>query len=167
MKSYITFTFPYSHAGGGLTWSSTDEFTGWMIRGSNSCRGGKRFLFSPKRPDRLWCTPILFSGYRVSFAWVKRTEREAVPSPSCSAKVQSLELYLCSSIHLHGVDRGKLRLLRISEILRVLRWWCYFICKMRDNNKFFLEIYFISLHAIGDLSIWTFIPHRSRDTLTI
>ena len=68
--------------------------------------GGKRFLSSPKGPARLWGTPkLLFSGHRCFVAWVKRPECEAVHSPSYSAEVQSVELYLFSPIRLYGTDR--------------------------------------------------------------
>jgi hypothetical protein len=71
----------------------------------------KRFLFSPKRPDRLWGPPgLLFSGYRGSFPRVKRSEREVNNhSPASSAEVMNERSYASApSICLHGHGRGQM-----------------------------------------------------------
>ena len=49
---------------------------------------------SPKRPDRPWSSPsFLFSGYRVSFPGVKRSEREVDHLPPSSADFQNVCSY--------------------------------------------------------------------------
>ena len=55
------------------------------LRGSNP-GGGKIFR---NCPDRLWDTPsLLYSGYRLSFAWLKRPGRGVNQQPSSSAEVK-------------------------------------------------------------------------------
>jgi hypothetical protein len=66
-------------------------YTGWTVRCLNPSTE-KRFVFPPKRPDRLWDPPsLLFNGYREgdSFPGVKREEREAGHSPPCRAQVKN------------------------------------------------------------------------------
>ena len=76
--------------------------------GSNSCRG-KRFFSSPKRPDRFWGPPSLL--FNNSFLAVKQPGHEVNHLPPSSVMVKNVWCYnSTSSIYLHGVDKGTLRL---------------------------------------------------------
>jgi hypothetical protein len=68
-------------------------------------RRGKKYLSTPKRPDRLQDPfSLLSNGYRGLFALeVKRQGLEADHSLSSSAEVNNVVLYLHSFMSLHGV----------------------------------------------------------------
>ena len=76
---------------------------GWTVRGSNPSED-EIFSTQPHRP--LGPPIFLYSGYRVSFLGVKRTERVVNHSPSSSAEVkQRVELHLwvymaCSRVNI-------------------------------------------------------------------
>ena len=84
-------------------WTAIDQSvlrlaTGWTVRGSNS-DGSEIF---PTRPDRSWGPPrLLYNGYRVSFARVKRPGNgfDHPPPPSVEVK-ERVQLYLYSSSRL-------------------------------------------------------------------
>ena len=67
---------------------------------------GKKFFFSPKRPQRHWGPPkFLFIAYRVSFSGVERTERLVDRHPASNAEVKNDWSHISTpSIRLHGVD---------------------------------------------------------------
>ena len=71
------------------------------VRGTNP-GGGEIFR---TRPDRPWGPPsLLYDGYRVSFTVVKRPERGVYHPLASTAEVKErVELYICSSLVLHGV----------------------------------------------------------------
>lgn len=74
-------------------------------RGS-SLVGGKRFLSSLRRPDRLCGQP---SGGETVWAEVKRPACEVDHLPACSAKVKIEWRYAATPpIRLHGMGREKL-----------------------------------------------------------
>ena len=82
----------------------------WRFEGSSLGRGNI-ILSSPKRPDRLWGPPILFSGYPCSLSGVKRSRRKFNHWPPCSAEVKNEQshtsvLLIC----LQAVDREAYRL---------------------------------------------------------
>ena len=80
-----------------------------MIRISNPSRG-KRFMYPPKRTDRLWGPSILlFGGYRQPFPRRgKRPGREADHSSASGAHVKK-DWSCTSTLHLclRGVEREK------------------------------------------------------------
>jgi hypothetical protein len=83
-----------------MDWSSA-----WMVQGSNP-GGEKRFLSSPKRPDRLWGPPsLIFSRYRGSFPGVKQPGSLFNHSLPFSVEVKSEWSYTTTPpIRLHAVD---------------------------------------------------------------
>lgn len=64
-------------------------YTDGMVQDSTP-GGSRKFLFSPRRPVRLWGSPgPLFSGYRGSFVGRELPGHEADHSPSSTAEVKS------------------------------------------------------------------------------
>jgi hypothetical protein len=86
-------------------------------RSSDAARG-KRFLSSPKHPDRLWGPPsLLFNGYWAFYPKVKRKGLEANLSPQSSAKVK--DNWNCTSapcMCLCGVSRKNVTFYPLSSI---------------------------------------------------
>jgi hypothetical protein len=78
---------------------------GYGLDGQGSIPGkGKRFLYTPQRPDQLWGPPgLLSSVYRCAVSpGVKRLEHEGDHSPPVP-RSRMVELYLHSPIRLNGV----------------------------------------------------------------
>ena len=89
--------------------SQHSQYMDWtsarMVRGSNPSRD-KRFISSPKRPNRL-CDPpsLLFIGYRGSFPGIKQPGSQFNHSPPFSVEVKSEWSYTATPpIRLRAVD---------------------------------------------------------------
>jgi hypothetical protein len=88
------------------TWGSRRSRVGkastlWAGRSGVWIPVGTRFIFSPKRPDRLWEPPkLLFSGYQSIFPGINKPGREVNNSPHLlprlwvSGSLPLLQLYL-------------------------------------------------------------------------
>jgi len=84
----------------------SDSATEWRIWGSNTSKS-KRFLFSPKGPNRLWSLgSFLFNGNWCSSPGVKRPVREVNHLPQRSAKVKNDRICTFAPfIRLNAVNR--------------------------------------------------------------
>jgi len=71
--------------------------TGWTVRVSNPGRG--KIFFSHTRPDRLWGSPsLVFSGYRRSFAGIKRPGRYDLSPLAPKLWMSGVMLPLCAIV---------------------------------------------------------------------
>jgi hypothetical protein len=118
------------------TYRKPNNVTGYTLdihgallqRGGSSPGRGKRFFFSPKRPDRLWGPPSpLFNGYRGSFPGLQRPGREVNHSPPSSAEVKNEWSHTSDPpICLHGVNRDNFT---FTLLKRELLHLCY-VCSL-------------------------------------
>ena len=71
------------------------------VSGVRTLAEGKRFFFSPNRPDRPWgSTSLLHNGYRGTLhSGLQRPEREADHSPPYSAEVKNKYSYNSTPLH--------------------------------------------------------------------
>ena len=81
-----------AHYFSSVGWDSVGHSTGWTVRGSNP-GGGEIFRTLPDRP---WAS-LLYNGYRVSFAGVKRPGRGTDHPPQSSITLLPLWAFMAYS----------------------------------------------------------------------